>query len=106
MTDTETTTKKGIPTWAFRTGAVLVVWGLLQAPSMWRTYQAGARAGERMCELVTQGHSPKSALNIVLDEERDTKTSKRWESFMTVGLKNELENCEPFRAQVVRRTLN
>ena len=33
MTDTETTTKKGIPTWAFRTGAVLVVWGLLQAPS-------------------------------------------------------------------------
>lgn len=103
-TNTETTTRKGIPTWVIRGGAILAVWGLIQSPSIWRTYRAGAQAGERMCELVSQGHSPKSAMNIAIEEERNTKYSKRWETFAEMGLKNELESCEPLRRIVLRKT--
>ena len=107
MTNTPETTKKfEVPNWAWRVGGMLLVISFFQLPKISNSYRQGVRAGNVFCTAVTNGDSPNQALKAVSTEMGDEKYSKAYGTFVTMGMRNKVQDCPAVKSAVANRLWN
>ncbi|ABB35426.1 hypothetical protein [Synechococcus sp. CC9605] len=98
-TNTETTPKKRIPNWVISGGTLLLVFGALQVPKVWRAVNAGIEGGEHICQMAYDGHSFKSAVKSMEGDKR-FNYPKQYEGIARQVLFSELKTCPPLKSQI------
>ena len=103
MTETNTETKPKatnvLRDWAIRGGTLLVIFGALQVPKIWRAVGAGIEAGEHVCQKVYDGHSFKSAV-MSMEGDKRFNYPKRYEGIAKQMMFSELKTCPPIKRMI------
>ena len=103
MTETNPETKPKatnvLRDWAIRGGTLLVIFGALQVPKIWRAVGAGIEGGEQVCQMIYDGHSVKSAFKS-MESDRRFNYPKQYEGIARQVLFSELKSCPPLKSYI------